>query len=199
MSRSILHPAGFDAPDAKDFVAEAASHSFFEPDRDVVISRAPGRLDLMGGIADYSGSLVLQWPLREATLVAAQPVSDGCLQAMSLGHGTEDARVCSVRVDELFPGGDPLDYESARKWFAERPDYGWTAYVLGVLLVLVRENGLRSPTGMRLLIRSSVPEGKGVSSSAALEVAVMQAVASAFELALDPRDLALLAQTVEIR
>ena len=30
-------------------------------------ARAPGRLDVMGGIADYSGALVLQWPIREAT------------------------------------------------------------------------------------------------------------------------------------
>ncbi|KAJ1627341.1 hypothetical protein T492DRAFT_876814, partial [Pavlovales sp. CCMP2436] len=30
-----------------------------------VVTRAPGRLDVMGGIADYSGSLVLQLPLRE--------------------------------------------------------------------------------------------------------------------------------------
>jgi hypothetical protein len=37
-----------------------------------VVARAPGRLDVMGGIADYSGSLVLQLPLVEACHVAAQ-------------------------------------------------------------------------------------------------------------------------------
>ena len=36
------------------------------------ISRAPGRLDLMGGISDYSGATVLQLPLREACHVAIQ-------------------------------------------------------------------------------------------------------------------------------
>ena len=36
----------------------------------VFVARAPGRLDVMGGIADYSGALVLQWPIREATRVA---------------------------------------------------------------------------------------------------------------------------------
>ncbi|HQZ17031.1 MAG TPA: galactokinase family protein, partial [Vicinamibacteria bacterium] len=75
MSRKVLHPSGFEAPDAKDFAAEVDRHLFFEASRDIFIARAPGRLDLMGGIADYSGSLVLQWPLREATLVAAQSVS----------------------------------------------------------------------------------------------------------------------------
>ncbi len=197
MSRKVLRPAGFEAPDAKDFAAEVDRHPFFEASREIFIARSPGRLDLMGGIADYSGSLVLQWPLREATLVAAQSVSDGRLQAMSLGSGA--ARSCDLRVEDLFPHGDPLDYDRARGWFAQRLGDGWSAYVLGVLLALAREKGLRSPTGLRLLIRSSVPEGKGVSSSAALEVAVMQATAAVFGLPLDPRALALLAQTVENR
>ena len=46
---------------------------------DLWISRAPGRLDVMGGISDYSGSLVLQMPIAEACHVAAQthpPSSD---------------------------------------------------------------------------------------------------------------------------
>lgn len=38
----------------------------------VFITRAPGRLDVMGGIADYSGSLVLQMPIAEACHVALQ-------------------------------------------------------------------------------------------------------------------------------
>jgi hypothetical protein len=36
------------------------------------VTRAPGRLDVMGGIADYSGSLVLQMPIAEACHVALQ-------------------------------------------------------------------------------------------------------------------------------
>ena len=44
-----------------------------EDDGPVFLARAPGRLDVMGGIADYSGSLVLQWPIREATRVAVRP------------------------------------------------------------------------------------------------------------------------------
>jgi hypothetical protein len=38
----------------------------------VFVARAPGRLDVMGGIADYSGALVLQWPIREATRVGCR-------------------------------------------------------------------------------------------------------------------------------
>ncbi|HEY6403878.1 MAG TPA: galactokinase family protein, partial [Blastocatellia bacterium] len=40
---------------------------FFDPKAEIVVARAPGRLDVMGGIADYSGSLVLEMPIQEAT------------------------------------------------------------------------------------------------------------------------------------
>jgi hypothetical protein len=39
---------------------------------ELLVTRAPGRLDVMGGIADYSGSLVLQMPIAEACHVALQ-------------------------------------------------------------------------------------------------------------------------------
>jgi galactokinase len=65
--------------------------------------------------------------------------------------------------------------------------------------VLRRERGVTFDQGMRLLISSTVPEGKGVSSSAALEVASMQAVAAAFQIAFSDSELARLAQLVEHR
>ena len=51
----------YDLPDAARFVEMFNEHAGpFQRDLPVVVTRAPGRLDLMGGIADYSGSLVLQ-------------------------------------------------------------------------------------------------------------------------------------------
>ena len=44
----------------------------FDSETDLFVTRAPGRLDLMGGIADYSGSLVLELPIAEAAFVALQ-------------------------------------------------------------------------------------------------------------------------------
>jgi L-arabinokinase len=199
MSRPVLRPPGFDSEDATAFVSEVANHPFFEPVADLVVARAPGRLDLMGGIADYSGSLVLQWPLREATLVAAQRTSDGHLRVTSLPGEGGTSRTADHAVEDLFPRDEPLDLESAKQLFKARPGEEWAAYVLGVLLVLAHARGLRKPAGLRLLIRSSVPEGKGVSSSAAVEVAATQALASLFDLSIAPRDLALLAQQVENR
>ena len=49
---------------------------FFDRDRPVTLARAPGRLDVMGGIADYSGALVLEMPIAAATWVAAQAIAE---------------------------------------------------------------------------------------------------------------------------
>lgn len=57
---------------------------------DIYVSRAPGRLDVMGGIADYSGSLVLQLPLRQACHVALQR------QASAPGEGEPMLRIVSL-------------------------------------------------------------------------------------------------------
>jgi len=62
------------------------SCTFFEPGRELLIARALGQLDVMRGIADYSGSLVLQWSLREATLAAAQTTNDGILRVRSVAQ-----------------------------------------------------------------------------------------------------------------
>ena len=67
----------------------------------------------------------------------------------------------------------------------------------GPLVVLMHELGLRYPQGISLLLSSAVPEGKGVSSSAAVEVAVMQALCAAHDVHIDGRHLALLCQKVK--
>jgi galactokinase len=197
--RPVLDAPSVSLEDARAFASEAAAHPLFDPGREVVIARAPGRLDLMGGIADYSGSLVLEWPLREATLAAVQLVPDGRLRAVSLASGPgEPDRSCEAPLTELFQGSVPLGDEAARRWFSETSARRWAAYVFGAAIVLARETGT-ALHGLRVLIRSSVPEGKGVSSSAALEVAVMGALAVALRLTLDPRELAFLCLRVENR
>ncbi|HSF46456.1 MAG TPA: hypothetical protein VLA58_10620, partial [Chitinophagaceae bacterium] len=77
-----------------------------------------------------------------------------------------------------------------------KPGGNWAAYVLGCFAVLGQEKGL-TYTGARIFIESEVPIGKGVSSSASLEVATMHAICKAYGLVLDPLELSLLAQKVE--
>ena len=72
----------------------------------------------------------------------------------------------------------------------------WGAYVLGPVALLVREQGLPL-AGLRVLISSSIPEAKGLGSSAAVEVAVLRAVTTCLGATREPRELALLAQRAE--
>ena len=81
----------------------------------------------------------------------------------------------------------PITVASARRWHA---------YIQGALLVLMHERGARVSGSLSILIYSAVPEGKGVSSSAALEVSVMSALAAALGITLEGRQLALLCQKV---
>src|SRR4029079_865735 len=100
-------------------------------------------------------------------------------------------------LSEFENSGEPVDYDAARARFQQDPSQHWAAYVAGVFLALMRERNIRFRDGARILIASRVPQGKGVSSSAALEVAVMQAVSAAFEIPVGSRELALLCQIAE--
>src|SRR4051812_34893402 len=160
----------------------------------VFVARAPGRLDVMGGIADYSGALVLQWPIREATRVALRPWRERRIAIVSTnpqGH----TRRCDVPLDLVADGNRP--YEEVRAWFAADPTRQWAAYVAGVFHVLAREHDVRFEHGASILIESDVPEGKGVSSSAAIEVATMEAVVAAWPLRIEPKLRAVRCQQVE--
>src|SRR5690242_11913716 len=74
-------------PDLTRFLGVLNDHAgFFAPDRPLYLARAPGRLDVMGGIADYSGALVLQLPLALATRVAAQLTAEPVLVVCNPAH-----------------------------------------------------------------------------------------------------------------
>ena len=170
--------------DADAFCSRVASSAFFASGTPVSVARAPGRLDILGGISDYSGGLVLELPLRVAALAGAQPTEDGRVVAVSGGRriSADADAIAHASFDELaatFTGRD-----------------AWGAYVLGPIALLVRELGLPL-AGLRVLISSSIPEGKGLGSSAAVEVAVLRAGAACLGAAHEARELALIGQRAE--
>jgi L-arabinokinase len=186
MEPAVVETAGLAA-----FVDTLRERRLFEPGGPVSVARAPGRLDVMGGIADYSGSLVLERPIAEATWAAARRIDRPLLEIVSLGRSP-----CTIPLDTLAPGGLPASYAEARHMFEGSP-YRWAAYIAGVVLVLARERRLPLTCGVRVVVASDVPEGKGVSSSAAVETASMSAVAAAFGVSIEPHALAILCQTAE--
>ncbi|HEX6926595.1 MAG TPA: hypothetical protein VF167_14330 [Longimicrobiaceae bacterium] len=173
---------------------------FLDPSLPVLIGRAPGRLDVMGGIADYSGSLVLELPLAVATFAVLQPHDSPSISVLSLRErGTSFA---TLDLHELaraatHPGSDQTSVQSAT---TEDDGDPWIRYVAGVVGACLSRAGKdvsRAAAGVRLLILSWVPEGKGVSSSAALEVAVMGTVAAHLGLELTGQEVARTCQWVE--
>lgn len=172
---------------------------FFAVGRDIIITRAPGRLDVMGGIADYSGALVLQQPMAQATHVALQLCAEPVLHIVSEYGQAEQSQLEFVLplADFTDATGQPIAYEAAAARFRQTPAQHWAAYIAGAWLVLAHERGTHFAQGAKVLIRSAVPLGAGVSSSAALEVATLQAVAAGYGIALTSVEIAFLGQKVE--
>jgi L-arabinokinase len=107
----------------------------------------------------------------------------------------DDATV-RLPLADLVPD-QPLTYARAHALLTAEPRRAWAAYVAGALVVLHAELGKPLRHGLRLRVWSEVPVGKGLSSSAALEVATLEAVARFVDADLGDRQLALLAQKVE--
>jgi len=186
-------------PDTERFIDSLGSldHTdFFRADSELIVTRAPGRLDVMGGIADYSGSLVLQLPIAAATHVALQKVDSNRIRILSLGSNSEQRFAELDLADLLSSNQQPIEYDEARRKFSNSDNH-WVAYTFGVFLVLMCETNFVFPHGVDILIKSDVPEGKGVSSSAAIEVATMQALNVAYDLQIPAQELALYCQKTE--
>jgi galactokinase len=140
---------------------------------------APGRLDLLGGVADYSGALVLEVATRLSTTVVAEPDDE-----LVVGP----ARLSGPHLAALARA----PYPDVRDALATHPR--WTHYVIGVALVLVRHGVIDAPM-VHLSVASDVPQSIGVSSSAALEVATARALGA--DDAVAPLRLATLCQEAE--
>ncbi|HEX6845750.1 MAG TPA: hypothetical protein VF144_02175 [Chitinophagaceae bacterium] len=166
-------------------------NDFFSTNRSIISATAPGRMDVMGGIADYSGSLLLQMPIKQTTTVKIQIREDGVFnfRTQITKNKTEDFTIHLSDVKDKSLAEAGMIIRSAKGG-------DWAVYVLGCFLVLQKEKGI-SLTGANVFIESKVPWGKGVSSSAALEVATMNALNHFYDLSLGKEELAVFAQMAE--
>ncbi len=137
--------------------------------------RAPGRINIIGEHTDYSGGLVLPAAIDRHCFVAAAPNGTRRLRIVSGTLGLE----AEIDLDALAPRGD------------------WTDYLGGIARVLT-EKGV-TVDGADLWIDSEVPVGKGVSSSAALEVATVHALLALAGRRVEGREIAIWAQEAENR
>jgi galactokinase len=135
--------------------------------------QAPGRINIIGEHTDYSGGLVMPAAIDRRCLIAAAPNGSRKLNV-----------VAGVFSDEAVADLDAL-----------APVHGWMDYVAGVASVLIGA-GVAVP-GADLWIEGDVPIGAGVSSSAAIEVAVAHALLALAGHAADGVQIARWAQAAE--
>src|SRR3984885_9695145 len=150
---------------ARDLAVEFA----YRFDRAPTVSRAPGRVNLIGEHTDYNDGFVMPAALEFATLTAASQRPDRRLRVYSMIMD----ETCEFDLDSPPPG----------------PTGEWSDYILGVALML--ESTGRNLSGADLIVWSDVPIGAGLSSSAAL------ALLPESGLPFDPIEIAQLCQRAE--
>jgi galactokinase len=138
------------------------------------ITRSPGRVNIIGEHTDYNDGFVLPMAINYAAWVALRPRSDNQIRIRALDMN-----------EELVFNLDNFTKDTP----------GWQEYVKGVAWALQEEGfGL---SGWEGVVAGDVPIGAGLSSSAALELALARAFALVSGLEWDPRRIALACQKAE--
>ena len=132
------------------------------------VSSAPGRVNVIGEHTDYNDGFVLPTPLSRRVWVASAKRVDKTLRIYAADYGQ---KYCAS-VDRLQVS----------------KERGWANYVMGVVYAMGKSGCV--PFGADVLVKGDVPQGAGLSSSGALEVATARSLVSTFGLDVDPVTLA---------
>ncbi|GAD02723.1 galactokinase [Agarivorans albus] len=139
--------------------------------------QAPGRVNLIGEHTDYNDGFVLPCAIDYQAVVAASPRTDSIVRVVSVDYGNQ--------VNE-FDISQPLVFDQ---------DLMWVNYIRGVISVLLNKGFTFS--GADIAVSGNVPQGAGLSSSAALEVVIGQTFKTLYELDVSQQQLALIGQEAE--
>ncbi len=135
------------------------------------IEKANGRVNLIGEHTDYNGGWVLPTAIPQFTEVTLTRKPGNAAHISSSGN-----RDLTYYLGQEKPTGTWIDYlQGATKFLGEKGKIG----------------------GFEAVIHSTMPEGSGLSSSAALEVSFLKALRKAFKIDVSDVDLALMGQRIE--
>ncbi len=141
------------------------------------VIQAPGRVNLIGEHTDYNDGFVLPCAINYQTVVAAAKRADNLVRVVSVDYGNA--------VDE-FDITQEITFQ---------PDKMWANYIRGVVKCLLARGYQLS--GADISVSGNVPQGAGLSSSAALEVVIGQTFKVLFNLEISQAEIALNGQQAE--
>ena len=154
------------------------------------VFRAPGRVNVIGDHTDYQGGLVLPMAIHLETRVVVDREGGDRVRLSSHAFGG----VVDVAADGSDGPAGPLT--AAPLGAAGGPKQDWTRYAAAVVWALAEAG--RPPIGLEASVESTVPPAAGLSSSAALEVALAVALCAVADFSLPSMDLALACQRAEV-
>lgn len=146
--------------------------SYFNSESEIIV-RAPGRVNLIGEHTDYNDGFVLPMAIDHAVWLALRPRDDRTVRLFSLDLETEAA----FELDSLTKGSDWIEYPKSIAYELMKAGYE-----------------LR---GFDAVMTGDVPRGAGLSSSAAVELAVARAFAAVSNIEWDAPKMAKLSQKAE--
>ncbi len=133
-----------------------------------VIAAAPGRVEFIGNHTDYNNGPVIGAAIDRNVFVALRRIEESVFR---------------------FSSGDSISISIEDPTLKLSDEESWINYPLGVYNSLIRR-GLKPSGGFEMAVDSDVPAGAGLSSSAALELAVCQALCDAYQLDLNREEMA---------
>ena len=178
--------------------SDASGFASFFAAGEVWIARVPARLDVMGGIADYSGANVCEAVLGSGVLMALQPRNDRTLRIRTMHAGIKALPVETRLPLDAFKSGEGLaGYAEVRAFCQANPLANWAAYIVGSIFTLLKEEPVKLPYGFNLLLLSAVPMNVGIGSSAAVEIGTLSCLNAYLNLKISPSRMARLGQMAE--
>jgi galactokinase len=159
----------------EDSMRELYGQAFREDPSAVTVTKAPGRVNLIGEHTDYNDGFVMPVPIDRHVWVAAKEKDGNTVNLHAADYGENASfKLDDVRFDSV---------------------HLWANYVIGVADVLM---GKGYPIGgANMVISGDVPIGAGLSSSAAMEVATVRVFADLFDLRIDPLEMAYIGKSAE--
>ena len=165
---------------------------------EILVTRVPARLDVMGGIADYSGANVCEGVLGRGIVIALQPRTDRTLRIRTMqAHHKSLPVETRIPLDYFETSEGFVSYEHVQALCRSNPLAAWTAYVGGSIFTLLKEESVHLPFGFNLLLLSGVPMNVGIGSSASAEIATLYCLQTYLRLDISETRLARLGQLAE--